>query len=67
MAKSRVHIPLLLVLALLVAATGNYGVVSSQSGNGKYDTDGDGLIEIEYLEQLDAIRLSRYGKPIGLQ
>ena len=38
-----------------------YGVANSQSGNGKYDTDGDGLIEIEYLEQLDAIRYDTDG------
>ena len=37
-------------------AVATYGVANSQSANGKYDTDGDGLIEIEYLEQLDAIR-----------
>ena len=58
MAKSRAYISLL--LALLVAAA-SYGVVSSQSANGKYDRDGDGLIEIEYLEQLDAIRYDTDG------
>ena len=49
------RILLLLTLALLLAAA-TYGIANSQSANGKYDTDGDGLIEIQYLEQLDAIR-----------
>ena len=46
-------------MLLVVAAT--YGVVNSQSANGVYDTDGDGLIEIEYLEQLDAMRYDLNG------
>ena len=52
-------LPLLLLLLLtsaLLAALATYGVVSSQSANGVYDTDGDGLIEISTLEQLDAVR-----------
>ena len=54
--QNPVHtLPILLVIALLVAAAGSYSVVSSQSGNGKYDADGDGLIEVSNLEQLDAI------------
>ena len=56
MTKLQVAIPMLLAVALLLAVAATYGIVSSQSGNGKYDTDGDGLIEIEYLEQLNAIR-----------
>ena len=44
----------LLTIALLMAAT--LGVANSQAANGKYDTDGDGLIEVSNLEQLDAIR-----------
>ena len=56
MAKVRACIPLLLALAVSLAVAASYGVANSQSANGKYDTDGDGLIEIEYLEQLDAIR-----------
>ena len=56
MPRTLLSIPLVLTLALLIAATANYGIASSQSGNGKYDTDGDGLIEVEFLEQLDAIR-----------
>ncbi len=44
----------LILLALLTAAT--LGVANSQTANGKYDTDGDGLIEVSNLEQLDAIR-----------
>ena len=52
-------LPLLLLLLLtsaLLAALATYGIVSSQPANGVYDTDGDGLIEISTLEQLDAIR-----------
>ena len=56
MPRTLLSILLLLTLALLIAATANYGIASSQSGNGKYDTDGDGLIEVSNLEQLDAIR-----------
>ena len=66
MAKLRASLlPLLLAAGLLIAAAATYGVVNSQSANGKYDTDGDGLIEIEYLEQLDAIRydLNGDGRP----
>ena len=61
MAKVRACIPLLLVLAVALAVAATYGVANSQSANGKYDTDGDGLIEIEYLEQLDAIRYDTDG------
>ena len=58
MAKLRSFLPLPLVVAaaLLIAMAATHGIVNSQSGNGKYDADGDGLIEIDYLEQLDAIR-----------
>ena len=46
-----------LVLAFpLLALVSTPGVASSQAGNGKYDTDGDRLIEVSNLEQLDAIR-----------
>ena len=53
----------LLTIALLMAAT--LGVANSQTANGKYDTDGDGLIEVSNLEQLDAISydLDGDGKP----
>lgn len=61
MPKPRAYTPLLLALAVMLAAMASYGVVNSQSGNGKYDTDGDGLIEVEYLEQLDAIRYDTDG------
>ncbi len=56
-------VTLLLTVALLMAAT--LGVANSQTANGKYDTDGDGLIEVSNLEQLDAIRhdLDGDGKP----
>ena len=46
---------LALTFALLVAAA-TAGIVNSQTANGKYDTDGDGLIEVTNLEQLDAMR-----------
>ena len=52
----RASIPLLLLAFLLIAALATYGIVSSQPANGVYDTDGDGLIEISTLEQLDAVR-----------
>ena len=45
-----------LLVAALVTVSVTVGVVLSQSGNGKYDADGDGLIEVSYLEQLNAIR-----------
>ena len=61
MEKLRSYMPLLLALLLPLAAVLIYGVVNSQSANGKYDTDGDGLIEIEYLEQLSAIRYDPNG------
>ena len=59
--KLRPLFSLLLVFAVVLTAVATYGIVNSQSGNGKYDTDGDGLIEIEYLEQLDAIRYDTDG------
>ena len=43
------------MLALLAAGT-TLGLTQAQSANGVYDTDGDKLIEISYLEQLFAIR-----------
>ena len=56
MPRSLLSIPLLLTLALLTVAT-TYGSANSQAAaNGEYDADGDGLIEVEFLEQLDAIR-----------
>lgn len=61
MAEYRPYVPLILVAVLIMVAAATYGVVSSQSGNGKYDRDGDGLIEIQYLEQLDAIRYDPNG------
>ena len=46
---------LLLTFSLLILAS-TVGVASSQAGDGKYDTDRNGLIEVSNLEQLDAIR-----------
>ena len=65
MSGLRTFLPLLAALALLTGAVASYGIVNSQSGNGKYDRDGDGLIEIEYLEQLNAVRydLDGNGEP----
>ena len=57
MAKTRAYIPLILAIAaLLVAAAASYGIATSQSANGVYDADGDRLIEIDSLEQLNAVR-----------
>ena len=50
-----------LAVALLSAATMPLSTVGSQSGNGEYDRDGDGLIEIQYLEQLDVVRFDLDG------
>lgn len=60
-------IPLLAVLVLVVPALIGYGVVNSQSFQGTHDSDGDGLIEVEYIEQLNAIRydLDGNGVPDG--
>ncbi len=65
MAKLHTAIPLLIAFALMVTAALSYGVANSQSANGKYDADGDRLIEIEYLEQLNVIRydLNGDGRP----
>ena len=49
---------ILLLLALLVAGAAagvTLSLTQAQSANGVYDTDGDKLIEITYLEQLAAI------------
>ena len=67
MAKSIRTITVLLaattVAFLIVGVT--LGIANSQSSDGNYDTDGDGLIEISYLEQLNAIRydLDGDGRP----
>ena len=54
--------------ALLVPAIAavSWSVVGAQGADGKYDTDGDGLIEITHLEQLDAIRYDHDGDGIPL-
>ena len=62
MAKAIRRVALLLTFSLLVL-TSTVGVASSQAGNGKYDTDGDRLIEVSNLEQLDAIRFLRVWNP----
>ena len=50
----------LLLLALL-AAGATLSLTQAQLANGVYDTDGDKLIEIGYLEQLDALRYDPNG------
>ena len=53
-----------LALALLLAAAVagvTLSLTQAQSANGVYDTDGDKLIEISYLEQLDALRYDTDG------
>ena len=55
---------ILLLLALLVAGAAvgaTLSLTQAQPANGVYDTDGDKLIEISYLEQLDAIRFDPDG------
>ena len=56
-------VPLLLATILIVAAA-SYGIAAAQSTT-DYDTDGDGLIEISNLDQLNAIRwdLNGNGNP----
>ena len=64
MAKSVKTITLLLAVAFLLAtapATLATATATAQTANGKYDADGNGLIEIDNLEQLNAIRLDRNG------
>ena len=61
MTRLRAYFLVFLAIALVSAVTISFSTVRSESGNGKYDRDGDGLIEIEYLEQLDAIRLDLDG------
>ena len=46
---------LLMLIGLVLVAVAGTDVVSAQSAV-DYDTDDDGLIEIEWLEQLDAVR-----------
>ena len=55
MAKAIRRVALLLAFSLLILAS-TVGVASSQAVNGKYDIDGDRLINVSNLEQLDAIR-----------
>ena len=55
MVKSARASILALTFTLLFAAA-TTGIVNSQAANGKYDTDGDGLIEVNNLEQLSAVR-----------
>ena len=50
------------VLAV-VLAVGSMSVLAASEGD--YDTDDDGLIEVSYLEQLDAIRYDLDGEPIA--
>ena len=55
----------LFLLTLLLIATGSVLALNSaqaQSANGVYDTDGDGLIEVSNLAQLDAIRYDPAGE-----
>ena len=47
---------LILVVLLLIWGAKGLSSVSSQESNVDYDTDDDGLIEISYLEQLEALR-----------
>ncbi len=60
MPRILLSIPLLLTLVLLIAGASGC-VAHAEPVNGEYDTDGDGLIEVEFLEQLDAIRYDLNG------
>ena len=63
MPKPLASIPLLLAL-LITTATGS--IANAQAAaNGSHDADGDGLIEVHYLEQLDAIRHDGDGRTDG--
>ena len=55
MAKAIRRVALVLTFSLLIL-TSTVGVASSQAGDGEYDADRNGLIEVSNLEQLDAIR-----------
>ena len=60
----KVGYSLFLLTLLLIAAAGSLATLNSaqaQSANGVYDTDGDGLIEVSNLAQLDAIRYDPSG------
>ena len=63
MVKAIAGSALALTFALLILFS-TVGVANSQSSHGKYDTDGDRLIEVSHLEQLDAIRLDLDGDGI---
>ena len=53
----------ILSVAMLFAwSAGGMGSVGAQGDVVDYDRDDDGLIEISYLEQLDAVRWDLYGK-----
>ena len=55
---------IILALALLfagLAAGATLSLTQAQVANGVYDTDGDKLIEISYIEQLDALRYDTNG------
>ena len=57
MTPVKIRYPAFLIAMLLITAVGFLTLtpVQAQSANGVYDTDGDRLIEINYLEQLWAI------------
>ena len=56
MRKAFASASLILVILLLIWGAKGLSSVSSQESNVDYDTDDDGLIEISYLEQLEALR-----------
>ena len=59
-----IKLSLLLLLALLVAgavAGATLSLTRAQAANGVYDADGDKLIEISNLDQLNALRYDRDG------
>lgn len=60
-----ITLSLAVVLLAIVTMGTTYNIINSETANGQYDTDGDGLIEVSNLEQLNAIRydLDGDGRP----
>ena len=66
MIKALASASLILVVLLLIWGANGLSYVSSQEGNVDYDTDDDGLIEVSYLEQLEALRYDLDGEGLDL-
>ena len=66
MIKAFASASLVLVVLLLIWGAASPPSAGSQPGNVDYDTDDDGLIEISYLEQLEALRHDWDGEGLKL-